>query len=263
MNSSNLYTCLTGLFFKLLVLNAYGTGLALTPLYAGQGSQQQVDCPDLGLDIGDACDDGKDNTVNDIVKANCECSGVDIDEDLDEDGFTKELDCDDTNPNINPNMSEIPDNGIDEDCSGADLTQAEDPDLDQDGTTLGNGDCDDSDPNVYPGAPEILDNGIDEDCNGIIDDITSAQQENRAISSFEIFPNPASEYLQITFKNPPRKAFRIQIVDMLGKVVYQKYIDHFHQSSISISTQSYSNGFYILSIRQNGQLVAKKFMCLN
>jgi len=34
-----------------------------------------VDCPALGLNIGDPCDDGNATTINDAVNANCVCVG--------------------------------------------------------------------------------------------------------------------------------------------------------------------------------------------
>ena len=85
--------------------------------------------------------------------------------DLDGDGFTSEEDCDDTNPDVNPNQVEIVYNGLDDDCNSS----TPDDDLDQDGFLIAD-DCDDNNPNINPDQTEEPYNGIDDDCNNITPD---------------------------------------------------------------------------------------------
>ena len=85
-----------------------------------------------------------------------------MDDDLDQDGFVLANDCNDENADINPSATDIPDNGIDEDCDGEDSTLIVDNDGDGFDNTV---DCDDSNSDINPSATEIPYNGIDEDCD--------------------------------------------------------------------------------------------------
>jgi hypothetical protein len=92
-------------------------------------------------------------------------------------------DCDDSDRESYPGAPEIPDDGVDQDCSGTDtITCYEDADRDGYGSEVellaadgacdgageaaGSGDCADGDPTRYPGAVEVREDGIDQDCNG-------------------------------------------------------------------------------------------------
>jgi hypothetical protein len=82
--------------------------------------------------------------------------------DLDGDGAARPADCDDRNAAIRPGAADTPDDGIDQNCDGADAT---DPDRDRDGFPRPV-DCDDANPRAHPGARERRGNRADEDCNG-------------------------------------------------------------------------------------------------
>ena len=83
-------------------------------------------------------------------------------DDPDGDGYIGNLDCDESDPEINVGQAEIRYNGKDDDCDPSTL----DDDIDQDGFILEN-DCNDYNSNVYPGAIEIPNNGLDDNCDGI------------------------------------------------------------------------------------------------
>ncbi|MCB9761452.1 MAG: FG-GAP repeat protein [Alphaproteobacteria bacterium] len=108
--------------------------------------------------------------------------------DLDGDGFSTPVDCDDGDPAVNPLAVEVCD-GVDQDCdSSVDEGVLIDifADVDGDGfgdpatatqacgTTEGrvldHTDCDDADATVFPGAEEVCDDGVVNDCDGTLED---------------------------------------------------------------------------------------------
>ena len=89
------------------------------------------------------------------------------DDDGDGDGYSiAQGDCNDTDPSVHPGATDIPNDGIDQDCDGKDAIDVATLDQDGDGVTPKDGDCDDLNPSVKPAGIEICGDGIDQDCDG-------------------------------------------------------------------------------------------------
>ena len=82
--------------------------------------------------------------------------------DLDGDGFTTRLDCDDSDATVGGPLTRYTDS--DSDGYGTDEITDCDPDI----GALVSGDCDNTNPAIHPGADELC-NGIDDNCDGSID----------------------------------------------------------------------------------------------
>lgn len=201
--------------------------------------------------------------------------GLDMLEDNDSDGFTSDVDCDDNNPNVNPEAEEICDN-IDNNCDG----QIDENQtflswwIDSDNDGFGEGpmesrivdckqpqgyvqnydDCDDSNPNINPNAQEIPDNGIDEDCDGM-DLITDVHELSDVI--LKIYPNPANEWLKIDIQG--NLDYKVTLYDLSGKILKVAY----NQDKIDLN--NIANGVYILELtdRNNSNRVLERVVIQN
>ena len=160
-----------------------------------------TDCDDANIDIyfgaPEVVDDGIDQDCDGFDTVRCY-------EDEDDDGYGTtvvvlepggdceaagqalvDTDCDDDDPLAYPGATEVADDGVDQDCSGADtvtcfddgdgdgfggdLTLEEEDCSGPDLVTTG-GDCDDEDAAIHPAALEVCDLGVDNDCDPSTDE---------------------------------------------------------------------------------------------
>ncbi len=86
----------------------------------GEGGNDLIRARDGAADTVD-CGPGEDTVIADVADvADADCETVTLPDD-DGDGVHLPFDCDDANPAIRPGATEAPGDGIDQDCTGADL----------------------------------------------------------------------------------------------------------------------------------------------
>lgn len=85
--------------------------------------------------------------------------------------------------------------------------------------------------------------------------------ENPADNAVQVWPNPASTHISVSYKNPSNTSASLSIFDLSGRLVYQKNITNTEASQIDVSYLS--GGLYILELNSGEQKNRVKFLVEN
>lgn len=79
----------------------------------------------------------------------------------------------------------------------------------------------------------------------------------KANSSFNVYPNPANDYLNIQLDKQPLTSYQLIVSDILGRKLINKTEN---KQLTSIDVKSLNSGTYFLQIIENGKTTARKFV---
>lgn len=84
-------------------------------------------------------------------------------------------------------------------------------------------------------------------------------EENVSTSTFQIYPNPATNHINITLNDNELINGTIEIINVFGQVVYKENT-HFSNGTTSISIENYSKGLYFVKISDRSNVKTSKFI---
>jgi hypothetical protein len=73
---------------------------------------------------------------------------------------------------------------------------------------------------------------------------------------FKLYPNPAQNMVNVDLRAANGQPATVALTDLTGRTLYQKLVDTSTESQHAISTSSYSDGAYLISVKVNDGSVA-------
>jgi hypothetical protein len=94
-----------------------------------------------------------------------------------------------------------------------------------------------------------------------VDSLVGSTHDMLVPEKFDLFPNPASDKITLTFQLKDKDSVEVLISDITGGVVFEEQLANFNgRYSREIKLGEENGGVYVASIHQNGKIYSKKFM---
>lgn len=84
--------------------------------------------------------------------------------------------------------------------------------------------------------------------------------ENDALQPVEVFPNPATDEVNVTLPDFVGQAAKVHILNINGQVIKQIEFDEVHEGVQNIDVHALENGTYLMRIESEKNVVSKRFI---
>jgi hypothetical protein len=88
--------------------------------------------------------------------------------------------------------------------------------------------------------------------------ITVSVEELIGLGNINVYPNPASESITVSFDNQLGNSIEISLVDALGRSVASETIQSLGLNELGLNLSTISNGMYTLKLTSNNNIVSRK-----
>ncbi len=86
--------------------------------------------------------------------------------------------------------------------------------------------------------------------------------ENEAVSSFNVYPNPATENVEVSYALKNNSTVNVTITDLSGKVVYAYNLGNkvAGAHALNVNTTTFSNGIYVVNFATDNAVITEKLV---